>query len=135
MSAASPPAYVALPVNSKQALHLLLEHQMKHTTKDVVDREEVGANGQNNHGEGEAHQLEDDGAVSYMSIDTADWGQENVRRDCGRDVGRSWGSPRIIVDVRLLFADYPSSRHRGCGSWGRPDCVRTLGSLYPNAVS
>jgi hypothetical protein len=34
-----------------------------HTIEDKVDGEEVGANGEGNHGKGEAHQLPDDGAV------------------------------------------------------------------------
>ena len=61
MSAARPPAYVALPRSSQ---HSSLAHDKEGLTlKDPVDGKEVGADWQCDHGKSEAHQLPDDRPV------------------------------------------------------------------------
>jgi hypothetical protein len=58
MSAAKPPAHVALP---RQSQYLSVSTPLEpHTLKDKVDGEEVGANWQRDHGKGEAHQFPND---------------------------------------------------------------------------
>lgn len=60
MSAARPPAYVALPGQSQQPLWT---HVQVLTLKDEVDGKEVGANGQSDHGKSETHQFPNNGPV------------------------------------------------------------------------
>jgi len=61
MSAARPPAYVALPESSQ---HGSIAHDKERLTlEDPVDGKEVGANWQRDHGKSETHQLPDDRSI------------------------------------------------------------------------
>jgi hypothetical protein len=52
----------------RRSIGILYNRITRHTTEDEIDAEEVRANGQRDHGECKAHQLPDNGAVSYMSV-------------------------------------------------------------------
>lgn len=76
MSAARPPAYVALPGQSQQPLWT---HGQVLTLKDKIDGKEVGTNGQSDHGKGEAHQLPNNGPVGISQCNVHSI-QDNSRR-------------------------------------------------------
>lgn len=69
MSAAKPPAHVALPRESQYVLFHDTHEQL--TLEDKVDSEEVRADRQRDHGKGEAHQLPDNRSVVLVSRSTS----------------------------------------------------------------